>query len=159
DLAPSWVAGGADALVYQSAGIGRARNGAPGGLGPFVVHRLDLARGEVATPLESPGHDFLGPREAADGTLYAIRRPYSAAVKLSPLRMVLDFLLFPFRLVYAVFQYLNFFSTKYTGSPLTTAGGPKREGADIRKMMIWGNLIDAREAAREAEREAGEPPS
>jgi hypothetical protein len=65
----------------------------------------------------------------------------------------------PFRLVWAIFQYLNFFSTKYAGKPLTTAGGPKREGADIRQMMVWGNLIDAEQSARDAVKDPGEPPS
>lgn len=159
DLAPSWVPGRDDELVYQSAGIGRDRSGAPVGLGPFVVHRLQLTRGEVVTVLESPAHDFLGPKSGADGSLYAIRRPYRGDAKTSLLRGLLDFVLLPFRLVWAIFQYLNFFSTKYAGKPLTTAGGPKRQGADARQMMVWGNLIDAEEAARQAAREEGEPPS
>src|SRR6185503_5267171 len=61
-----------------------------------------------------------------------------------------DFLLFPARLLYALFQWLNFFTARYSGRPLTTAGGPKREGADIKQMMVWGNLIDAEQAARES---------
>lgn len=158
DLAPSWASGSGHVLVYQSAGIGRDRSGAPAGLGPFAIQRIDLARGEVETLLDSPAHDFLGPKIGADGTLYAIRRP-RAAGGTAWWRGLLDFVLLPFRLVWAVFQYLNFFSTKYTGKPLTAAGGPKREGADIRQMMVWGNLIDAEAESRDAAKEAGEPPS
>lgn len=159
DLAPGWVAGSSDVLVYQSAGIGRDRSGIPLGLGPFAVQRLDVTRGEIETVLESESHDFLGPKQAADGTLYAIRRPRAVAGRTPWWRSILDFLSIPFRLAWALFQYLNFFTTKYTGKPLTTAGGPKREGADIRQMMVWGNLIDAEEAAREAGNDPGEPPS
>jgi hypothetical protein len=61
--------------------------------------------------------------------------------------MLLDVVLLPFRLLYAVFQYLNFFTTRYTGKPLTTAGGPKRQGADMRQMMVWSNLMQAEGAA------------
>jgi hypothetical protein len=50
--------------------------------------------------------------------------------------------LIPARLLFAVFQYLNFFSTRYTGKPLTTAGA-RRKGADIRQMMVWSNLMEA----------------
>jgi hypothetical protein len=158
DLAPTWVPGVRDVLVYQSAGIGRDRTGRPIGLGPFVVHRLDIPRGEVETELEEEKFDFLGPRQAADGTLYAIRRPTAASQRPSGLRVLLDIGLIPFRVLWALFQYLNFFSTRYTGKPLTTAGGPKREGPDIRQMMIWGNLIDAEQAERDAKSDGTEPP-
>jgi hypothetical protein len=158
DLAPSFVAGSRDALVYQAAGIGRDRSGFPVALSPFSVHRIDIARGEVDTVLESATHDFLGPRQAADGTIYAIRRPTAQADKPNAFRVMLDILLIPFRVAWALFQYLNFFSTRYTGKPLTTAGGPKREAADLRQMMVWGNLINAEEAARDARDHPNEPP-
>jgi hypothetical protein len=157
DLAPSWVAGSHTTLVYQAAGIGRDRSGFPVALAPFSVQRLDISRGEVETVLESATHDFLGPRQAEDGTIYAIRRPTPQAQKPSGFRVMLDILLIPFRVAWALFQYLNFFSTRYTGRPLTTAGGPKRE-ADLRQMMVWGNLINAEEAARDARDNPNEPP-
>jgi hypothetical protein len=60
-------------------------------------------------------------------------------------------ILLPFRLLYAVFQYLSFFTARYTGRPLTTAGGPERTGADARRMMAWSNLIEAEHAAGQEE--------
>jgi hypothetical protein len=138
DQAPSWVPGAARQVVFQSAGIGRDRNGAFHSLGPFAVKRLDLDRGEVTTLLEDPRHDLLGPRLARDGALLCIRRPYKGQAGATFLAAMKDFLLFPARLLHAVFQWLNFFTARYSGRPLTTAGGPKREGADIRQMMIWG---------------------
>jgi hypothetical protein len=150
DQAPSWVPGAARQVVFQSAGIGRDRNGAFHSLGPFAVKRLDLDRGEVTTLLEDPRHDLLGPRLARDGALLCIRRPYKGQAGATFLAAMKDFLLFPARLLHAVFQWLNFFTARYSGRPLTTAGGPKREGADIRQMMIWGNLIDAEQAARDS---------
>jgi hypothetical protein len=41
-------------------------------------------------------------------------------------------------------HYLNFFSTRYTGKQLTTAGSTNRRGADVKQMMVWDNLIRAR---------------
>jgi hypothetical protein len=54
--------------------------------------------------------------------------------------------LLPFRLLYAFFQFLNFFTVRYTGNTLTSAGNVRQRHADIRKMMVWGNLIDADKA-------------
>ena len=50
--------------------------------------------------------------------------------------------MFPFRLLYAVVQYLNFFSAMYTGRKLTSGGAKGRE-MDLKQMMIWGNLVRA----------------
>jgi hypothetical protein len=150
DQAPSWVPGTARQLVLQSAGIGRDKDGAFHSLGPFAVKRLDLDQGELRTLLEDSAHDLLGPRVATDGSLLCIRRPYKGRSGATFVGAMKDFLLFPARLLYAIFQWLNFFTARYSGRPLTTAGGPKREGADIKQMMIWGNLIDAEQAARES---------
>lgn len=158
DLAPSWMPG-QQALVFQSAGIGRDRGGQSHVLGPAEIKRLDLATGELATLLASPAHDFLGPRATADGCVLAIRRPWGGAQRVPFWRHLLDLVLLPFRLLYAVFQYLNFFSARYTGRPLTTAGGPQQKAADARQMMIWGNLIDAREAARAGAAKGEEAPA
>jgi len=65
--------------------------------------------------------------------------------------MAVDLVLLPFRLLFAVFQFLNFFTVRYTGNTLTTTGNARQKHADIRKMMIWGNLLDADKAADRAE--------
>ncbi|HET6420455.1 MAG TPA: hypothetical protein VFG19_09885 [Geobacteraceae bacterium] len=159
DLAPSWMPGRPMELLFQSAGVGRDSAGIYRDLGPFSICSLDLTRGEIVSLAENPRCDFLGPRMSEDGALFYISRPYKpAAPAASPLQAFKDFLLFPFRLLFAVFQWLNFFTARYTGRPLTTAGGPRKEGADIRQMMIWGNLINANEAIRAKYRDTGEVP-
>jgi hypothetical protein len=156
DLAPSWIPG-RPRLVYQSAGLGRDREGRPAGVGRFEIHALDIERGEIATLASDGSRDLLGPRVDAGGNLYYIRRPVTRREGASFLASTLDFLLFPARLLFALFQYLNFFTARYTGRPLTTAGGPRRQGADARQMMVWGNLIAAEQAAQPMDGE--EPPS
>lgn len=159
DLAPFWVPGRTRELLYQSAGVGRDAAGIYHDLGPFGIYRLDLAKGEIDCLAEDSSCDFLGPQMSVDGSLYYISRPYKQTrPKASPLNAFKDFLLFPFRLLFAVFQWLNFFTARYTGRPLTTAGGPKKEGADIRQMMVWGNLINADEAIKAKYRDTGEVP-
>lgn len=149
DLCPVWVPGKERQLVFQSAGMGRDEHGGALGLGPFALKMLDLERGRLEDLHEELGHDLLGPRLDDQGNLYYIRRPYKQpGGGSSVLRAVLDFLLFPLRLVFALFSWLNFFTARYTGKPLTTAGGPRKQGADMQQMMVWGNLVDASKAAK-----------
>jgi len=150
DLAPRWVPGAGRKLVFQSAGVGRDGGGRFSGLGPFAVQQIDLDSGEMECLAEEPEHDLLAPQKDASGALYYIRRPYTGGrKKASPLRALVDAVLFPFRLVQALFQYFNFFSMRYTGKPLATSQGAAQRQPDLKQMMIWGNLIDAGRAARE----------
>ncbi len=150
DLAPRWVPGESNRLVFQSAGLGRNAAGRYAGTSPFAVQELDLDSGEIACLAEDPEADLLGPQKDADGALYYIRRPrpgpHTAA---NPLGILKDTVLFPFRLSFAVFQFFNFFSMKYTGRPLSTSRGALQRVPDLRRMMVWGNLIDVDQAARE----------
>ena len=149
DLAPRWVPG-ARRLVFQSAGLGRDAAGRFFGTAPFAVQQLDLESGEVLSLAEDPEADLLGPQRSSDGALYYIRRPRpSQRVAIDPFSIVKDTVLFPFRLSFAVFQFFNFFSMKYSGRPLSTSRGAAQRIPDFRRMMVWGNLIDVDRAARE----------
>jgi hypothetical protein len=90
---------------------------------------------------------------SADGTLHFIRRPYLTGREVHPFRMLKDILLFPFRLLLAVFHFLQFFSMRYTGKKLTSADGARSREADMKQMMIWGNTVNAQRA-----KEGEEPP-
>lgn len=159
DLAPSWAAEGAR-VVYQTAGLGRDREGRLAGMSPFSVQLLDPRTGEIETLLEDARHDFLGPRLASDGTVYAIRRPYRAAgAGGSPWRAAADVALFPVRMINSIFGFLNIFSMRYSGKPLSTSGGARQKEADPRQMMIWGNLIDAEKAAEKARARGEQAPA
>lgn len=150
DIAPRWVPGPHRRLVFQSAGLGRDGTGRFCGLGAFAVQQIDLNSGEMECLAEEPGHDLLGPQRTADGALYYIRRPHqSVQGKLSPVSALRDTALFPFRMGFAIFQFFNFFSMRYTGKPLATSKGAMQRQPDLKQMLVWGNLIDADRAARE----------
>ncbi len=159
DCAPSWVPGSGRALVFQSAGIGRDHTGAAIGRAPFAVQRLDLDHGNMDVEAEEPGQDLLAPRVDENGALWFIRRPHESVKPTAWWRPITDFLMFPIRLLVAIFHALNFFSMRNTGKPLTTAGGPKREGPDERQLMIWGNMIEAEKAMREAQKRGEDHPA
>ena len=108
DAAPAWVSGEPDTIVYQSAGLARSPQGYVAATGHTTIQKLNLRSGSIQAVLESSQYDFLHPRVSADGVLHFIRRPYEAP-SYSAGNILLDTLLFPFRLLRAVFHYLNFF--------------------------------------------------
>jgi hypothetical protein len=146
DTAPRWLPGKERKIVFQSAGIGRNRQGHYLALGPFCIQQLDAEAGELTTLLESRQFDYLAPECLEDGTLLFIRRPRSQHERANPLRAIKDVVLSPFRLLYAVVQYLNFFSAMYTGRKLTSGGAKARE-MDMKQMMVWGNVVRAQRQA------------
>lgn len=148
DTAPRWVPGQTK-IVFQSAGIGRNEHGQFAALGPFILQELDAETLQLTTLLENPKFDYLAPQMLADGRLFYIRRPYQEHQRFGPLHMLKDAALFPFRLAFAIFQFLNFFSAMFTGKKLTSAGGPKGNEMDMKQMMIWGNLVRAQAPSRE----------
>jgi hypothetical protein len=150
DAAPRWVPG-ARQLVFQSAGVGRDRNGVFAGLGPFGIQHLDIDSGEMKTLAEDPASDFLTPQMTADGALFYIRRPHATGREIHPGRLLLDFLLFPLRLLYAVFQFFQFFSLRYTGKKLTRSGHAQGREMNLKDIMIWGNRVAARQSEKAGE--------
>jgi hypothetical protein len=93
------------------------------------------------------------PRQDAAGNLYCIRRPYQGpgARHASAKTILLDIVLFPYRLLRAVFHFLNTFSMFFSGRPLTRAGGPSRlPGPEVRQLMVWGRWVEVEQTARQA---------
>src|SRR5260370_33911995 len=118
-MPPRWVPGREDAegprkpdvegkIVFQPDGIARNAQGVAAGRSPFSIQMLALQGGEVSSLVEDPEHDLLAPQMDAEGALYYIRKPYEKPpARVNWLRAPLDFLLFPFRLLNALFHYLN----------------------------------------------------
>lgn len=148
DEAPSWRHGPGARIVFQSAGLARNEQGALAGVGPYALQELDSDLGRLTTLREDERQDFLLPRPLEDGSLCFIRRRYQAHVQPSGLRVLVDVLLIPFRLIWALFGFLNFFAVMFSGKPLLTSGGPKREGPNPRHLMLWGRLVDAEKAEK-----------
>lgn len=150
---PTWVPAGRDAkegrfqLVYQSTGLARDASGYVAGLGPTEVMLLDAESGALKTLLADPGHDYFSPRMTRDGTLYAIRRPYGAKDSPGFGEVVKDGLLAPARLAYAGFRYLDFFTQRYTGKPLSTLGDTKARNVDARRLLERENIAAAEPGA------------
>lgn len=146
DTAPAWIPGTPNRLLFQSCGLARNEQGYIVAQGPASVQILDMDSGSVSPVLDDPRFDHLKPRVAPSGELLFIRRPYDLP-RYGTDKLLLDTLLFPFRLLRAVFHYLNFFSLMYSRKPLTGASGPAMQ-ADMKKILLQGRRIDAEKALR-----------
>ncbi|HEY1170758.1 MAG TPA: hypothetical protein VGH19_05250 [Verrucomicrobiae bacterium] len=148
DTAPRWVGGSSSRIVFQSAGIGRDREGHMAGVGPFCVELLDLETGDMTTLVQHQDTDYLTPQMDAKQTLYCIRRPYRTGPEVKPLQLAKDVVLFPARMIYAVFQFFNVFSQFFAGKKLTTTtpGGARQKEVPRSYMVVWGNYIDSQKA-------------
>ena len=148
DTYPRWVPGRRQ-VVYQTAGIGRSRDGDWVETAPCEIARLDFDDGEVTTLFANQSHDFLLPQMDANGNLYCIRRPYQPVRNHSFLNSLKDVALFPVRLVQGIFGFLNFFTSTFSGKPLSSAGGPRAATPNAKRLILYGNLVDAEKVAKE----------
>jgi hypothetical protein len=153
DSAPAWIPDNPDRIVFQSSGVARSEEGYVIALGPANIQMLDLNKSELTAIREDDELEFLQPKVTPDGDLLFIQRPYEVP-RYSSSNLIMDFLLFPFRLLRAVFHYLNFFSLMYTRKPLTSASGPKVQ-ADLKELLIKGKRIDAENALKKEHRVNG----
>jgi hypothetical protein len=153
DSAPAWCDD--DTIVYQSAGLARDSGGRIVALGHSTIQKLDVRSGQLETVVDDANTDFLHPRVGSTGELLFIRRPYEVPQHGSG-NVLLDTVLFPFRLLRAVFHYLNFFSMMYSRKPLTGASGPSAQ-ADVKAIILKGKRIDAEKALRSEKMVAGVP--
>jgi len=140
DTAPRWK-GDERFIIYQSAGVGRNREGHFLMFGPFSIQELDTEAGEITTLVEAPGTDCLAPHSAADGNLYYIQRPYTGQDLPGFWSSIKNLLLFPFRLAHAIYNFLNFFSAIFSGKKLASNTQARSREMDMKQMMIWGNLV------------------
>ncbi|QIF04100.1 hypothetical protein [Roseimicrobium sp. ORNL1] len=150
DSYPVWIPGEARRFIYQTSGIARNRDGMWAGLGPAGLHMVDLDKGSMKTLLEDEHTDYLCPACGKDGEMYCLQRPYQPFRKPSLITSLKDIVLFPVRIVQAIFGFLNVFSKMFGGKSLTTAGAPKREGPDPKAVFLYGRWMNMEQMAREA---------
>jgi len=147
DAAPALVPGAASAVLFQSSGVARhPERGTMAAVAHATLCRLDYRSGQLETLVDDAAYDFVAPRMAADGTVYAIRRPVEKPVHERAGTALMDTLLMPVRLLKAVFGYLNFFSQIYGKEPLRSSGGPRTPelDQDLGRLWLHGRMIELR---------------
>jgi hypothetical protein len=148
DQSPCWIPNAPKRLAFQSTGLARSEGGYVVAQGPSSIQLLNMETGEVSPILDDAEFDFIKPRVDPRGNLLFIRRPYERP-SYGASSALTDALFFPFRLLRAIFHYLNFFSLMYSRKPLTSASGPETK-ADMKEVMLQGRRIDAQKALRSA---------
>ena len=155
DTHPSWIPNEANAILFQSIGIARNEHGYEAAHGPASIQMLNTSNTELESIKEADDTEYLQPKVAPDGCLYFIQRPYEVP-QYGTQNQLLDTLFFPFRLLRALFHYLNFFSLMYSRKPLTSANGPDAQ-ADIKDILVKGKRFDAEQALKTGKKVNGVP--
>lgn len=122
DTEPSFSLQDENHILYQSSGIARNEEGWSIAYGPSFINQFDLKKNEVTEILYDDHYDYLLPREDAEGNLYCIRRPYVSAGPVSPLRIILNVVTFPFRFLVAIMNFLNLFTELFSKNSFKPAG-------------------------------------
>jgi hypothetical protein len=152
DAAPSCSMREKGVVLFQSAGIARhPQSGHAMALGPAAINRLHYATGKLDTIAQDPRYDYLAPREDRKGNVYYIRRPFERSSAEQATSLVKDVLMFPWRIVKALFGWLNFFTTIYGREPLRSSGGPNSQPLerDLASLWLHGRMIELNQARYE----------
>ncbi len=138
-------------LLFDSAGAGRTAEGRfSGKYAPAVLMELDADTLALSERKGDGKNSFVKPRVGTDGALYCIRRPEKERAG----SLFADILLFPFRLIKALFGFLQAFTVIFGKTSLSSdmgTGDNPTSGRkqDARKLFVDGRYIDA---AREEKR-------
>lgn len=148
DTHPAWGSA-PNRIIYASSGLGYDATGRVVDVSPSTIHELDIEKGETRCIAEAKDAELGLPRVGKDGTLYYVRRPRAKLAPFSFFQALVDIVSFPWRMLWAIVQYFNFFSIRYTGKPLLSAGTKKQRHADMRQLYVMGNMVNAAQDAKD----------
>jgi hypothetical protein len=146
---PVWGRVNPKILYYESTGVGRDNQGNVIGFAPRVVNKLDLSTGELVEVASYQGFDCIYPKVDNKDNLYFIKRPYESS--LNKKVSIIEYLLIPFKIIRAIFKWIELFTIMHTGEPLTSKGSnpAKSKQMDSKDLIINGNIINAEKILKE----------
>jgi hypothetical protein len=131
-------------ILFSSAGLARQ-----GRLiqGPYAAMVYDTAKGEMSELFAHDELDFIRVKEDSQGSIYCIKRPYNPKEQGN---VIVDFFLFPFRMIKAIFGFFNVFSVFFGGESLRSGKNSdnplahtKSKQKSEQEMFIDGNVVNA----------------
>ena len=144
-------------LLFDSSGVGRdAKGNFTGVYSPAAILSLDLNTMEIEEVVRDKKYAYVKPKIAQNGDLYCIKRPNGEKKSGN---IFLDILLFPFRIIKAIFGFLQAFVMIFGQTSLTssTAEGSRGRETDRNKLYVDGALIEAdKELKRNAKKKGKE---
>lgn len=154
ESSPSWSPDGR-VLYFSTCGIARTPDGMRFSPNSIAMYNVNTQR--MDTVLEDEKYDYLSPKTDEADNLWYIRQPYSAGEKRNESigSILLDVLLFPVRLVMAIFGFLNAFSMLFGGQSLRSgkqSGNTRSKQKSDKELFFEGNLIQAEKNLKENSR-------
>ncbi|ENX40706.1 hypothetical protein [Acinetobacter courvalinii] len=138
-----------DIIYYDSCGFAYDQQGSVS-IGPREVCRLNLQTGDLETIIADPRYDCYKPKIDAKGQLHFLKRPYkNQHYRGNSLK---DIVSAPFKIIRAVFGWLDFFTQRYTGESLKSTSGSnpaKSRQKSEEELFVEGNLIKAQKAVQQ----------
>lgn len=130
-------------VLFDSSGIGRDSSGNFVEYGPASLYRIDTLTNQIEELASREGVSFVCPKDDVEGNLYYIERP--AKYKEKKPNILLEILLIPFKIIYAIYRFLEAFTMLFTGKTFTsnTSGNNPARNRNEREIFIEGNLIEA----------------
>ncbi|KPU45703.1 hypothetical protein OXPF_09360 [Oxobacter pfennigii] len=147
DENPVWSHSG-NVIYYDSSGAATDNEGNFTAWSPRGINRLDLDTGEIDEIVYFDKFDCFLPKEDSMGNMYFIKRPLDSGKSTGSF---LDALLIPFKIMKAIYNWLEFFTMRYTGQTFSS-GGKNPSNSKTRnpeESFINGNLINVEKTLKE----------
>lgn len=136
-----------DSLIYfASKGAGRNGNGEFVKYSPSSIFSYDLLSGDVDEIVTEPNKSLAKPKDDENGNLYYIIRPEKER-KTSFFGLLLDAILIPWKILKALFNFIELFTVMFTGKGFTEKSNNPAKTRDKtpQEIAIDDNLINAEE--------------
>ncbi len=144
DEHPSYSNSRRGEILYSTAGIGRDMNGDFVRYGNSSIAAFDTVNRSIRDVCSDDKHSLIQPKDDKAGNIYFIERPPKE--KLKKPNIFLEILLIPFRLIYAIYKFLEAFTRIFTGKGFTTKteGDNPGKNKSERDIIIDGYKIQAK---------------
>lgn len=132
-------------ILFDTKGAGRDGNGEFVRYSPSSVCRYHTDSFEIEEILSSPDRSYERPYESGNGDLYFIEKPVKEKKEYSVGRTLLDILLLPWRLLKAVYCFLETFTMLFTGKGFSRhdPNPAKNNDKNPQQIYVEGNLVNA----------------
>ena len=133
-------------ILFDTKGAGRNGDGDFVRFSPASLCSYDVDSYEMTELLASSDRSYEKPSDDAEGNLYYIEKPLREKSGDSVGRTLLNILLIPWRLLQAIYFFLESFTTVFTGKGFSHHGDSnpaKRQDKKPQEILIEGNLVNA----------------
>lgn len=146
---PVWGKANPENIYFDSTGVGRNGQGIAIGFSTKIINKLNTQTGELNELIAFDGHDCFLPKVDSHDNVYFIKRPYQSHY--NRFMSIKDIIFMPFKILKAIFKWIEFFTIRHTGEPLVTGGSnpAKSKEMEPQEIIINGNIINADKVMKE----------